>query len=98
MTIVVGQIEPLKKLKEILNKNGITRFNSIGAINNFIKNFDSEKNEVPKVIEKALDEEMKELQSVLIERQKNYNDLKAEILNELNHNSSFAPLKWCKLR
>lgn len=85
MTIVVGQIEPLKKLKEILNKNGITKFNSIGEINNFIKNYDYEKNEIPKVIENALDEEIKDLLSVLIKRQQNYDDLKADILNEINN-------------
>lgn len=85
MTIVVGQIEPLKILKEKLNKNGITRFNSIGEINNFIKNFDSEKNEIPKVIEKAIDEEINELQSVLIKRQHIYDDLRADILNEINN-------------
>ena len=42
MTIVVGKIEPLKKLKVILNDNGITRFNSIGEINEFLKNYESE--------------------------------------------------------
>jgi len=39
MTIVEGQIESLRKLKEQLSENGITRFNSIGDINNFIKNY-----------------------------------------------------------
>ena len=48
MTIVVGKIEPLKKLKETLNDNGITRFSSIGEINEFLKNYESEKNEIPK--------------------------------------------------
>ena len=86
MTIVAGQIEPLKKLKEALNKNGITRFNSIGEINDFIKNYGSEKNEVPKVIENSLDEEIRGLQSVLIKRQQTYDDLKAGILNEINNN------------
>jgi len=85
MTIVVGQIEPLKKLKEILNKNGITKFNSIGEINNFIKNYDSEKNEIQNIIENALDGEIKDLRSDLVKRQQNYDDLKADILNEINH-------------
>jgi hypothetical protein len=62
MAIVVGQIEPLKKLKEILNESGITRFNSIGEINTFIKNYESEKKEVPKIIENLLDEEIKKLE------------------------------------
>lgn len=84
MTIVVGQIEPLKKLKEILNKNGITKFNSIGEINNFIKNYDAEKKGIPKIIENSLDEEIKNLQSSLIKRQQIYDDLKVTTLNELN--------------
>lgn len=62
MTIVAGKIEPLKKLKEILNENGITRFNSIGEINTFINNYESEKKEIPKIIKKSLDEEITKLE------------------------------------
>ncbi len=62
MTIVVGKIEPLKKLKEILNDNGITRFNSIGEINAFLKNYESEKEEIPKITKITLDQEIKELE------------------------------------
>jgi len=62
MTIVVGKIEPLKKLKKILNDNGITRFNSIGEINAFINNYESEKKEIPKIIKISLDEEIKNLE------------------------------------
>ncbi len=85
MTIVVGQIEPLKRLKKILNENGITKFNSIGEINTFIKNYESEKQEIPKIIENLLDEEINNLQSDLIKCQQIYDDLKADILNELNY-------------
>ncbi len=62
MTIVAGKIEPLKKLKEILNKNGITRFNSIGEINTFIKNYENEKKEIPSIIKNSLDEEIRKLE------------------------------------
>lgn len=62
MTIVVGKIEPLKKLKEILNDNGITRFNSIGEINAFLKNYESEKEEIPKITKITLDQEIEELE------------------------------------
>lgn len=85
MTIVVGQIEPLKRLKKILNENGIARFNSIGEINTFIKNYESEKKEIPKTIENLLDGEFNNLQSDLIKCQQIYDDLKVDILNELNH-------------
>lgn len=85
MTIVIGQIESLKKLKEILNKNGVTRFNSIGEINSFIKNYESEKREIPKIIESSLDEEINNLQSELAKRQQIYDNLKVDTLNELNN-------------
>lgn len=62
MTIVVGQIESLKKLKGTLNQNGITRFNSIGEINAFIKNYEFEKEEVPKVVKTSLNEEINKLE------------------------------------
>ena len=58
MTIVVGQIESLKKLKEVLIENGITRFTSIGEINSFLKNYESEKEEIPKITKITLDEEI----------------------------------------
>jgi len=61
MTIVVGKIESLKKLKEILNDKGITNFNSIGEINAFLRNYESEKDELPNTIKIVLDQEIKEL-------------------------------------
>jgi len=84
MTIFVGQIEPLKKLKEILNENGITRFNSIGEINSFLKNYESERKEIPKIIENSLDAEINNLQSNLVKQQQIYDNLKVAILSELN--------------
>lgn len=84
MAIVEGKIEPLKKIKKILNQNGITRFNSIGEINDFIKNYDSEKSEILKLIENAFDAEINKLQSDLIKHQQLYDDLKADITNEIN--------------
>ena len=84
MTIVTGKIEPLKKLKEILNDNGISRFNSIGEINTFIKNYESEKKEIPDVITNSLDEEINKLQTALLKRQKILDDLKIETQNQIN--------------
>ena len=46
----------------LLNENGITRFNSIGEINTFIKNYEFEKKEIPKIIKNSLDEEIKRLE------------------------------------
>lgn len=84
MTIVVGQIEPLKKLREILNENGITRFNSIGEINSFLKNYESERKEIPKIVENSLDEEINNLQSSLFKQQQIYDDLRVTIRGELS--------------
>jgi hypothetical protein len=83
MTIVEGQIEPLKRLKEILSKNGITRFNSVGELNNFIKNYESEKKEIPSQIESAVDVDIQHMQSALFTCQQIYDDLKADVLNGL---------------
>jgi len=65
MTIVEGQIEPLKRLKEILSTNGITRFNSVGELNNFIKNYEAEKKEISSQIESAVDAEIQHMQSAV---------------------------------
>lgn len=62
MTVVVGKIEPLKKIKEILNENGVTRFNSIGEINEFLKNYKYEREELVKTTKVTFDQELKELE------------------------------------
>ena len=62
MTIVVGKIEPLKRLKETLNSHGIYRFNSIGEINAFLNDYDTEKKEIPTAVRNALNEEIKTLE------------------------------------
>jgi hypothetical protein len=84
MAVIEGQIEPLKKLKEILHQNGISRFGSIGDINDFIKNYETEKNEIPKLIENKLDAEINQLQANLAEYQQNYDILKADVSNEID--------------
>lgn len=84
MAIIEGQIEPLKKLKEILHQNGITRFGSIGEINDFIKSYETEKNEIAKVIENELDNEINQLQIDITEHQLHYDNLKSDVTNEIN--------------
>jgi hypothetical protein len=61
MTIVSGKIEPLKRLKETLHNHGIDRFNSIGEINTFLKQYESEKKDIPTTIKYAVDEEIEAL-------------------------------------
>ncbi len=62
MAVIVGKIEPLKKIKDILNDNDITRFNSIGETNEFLKNYDSEKEELINITKVSLDEEIKAIE------------------------------------
>ncbi len=61
MTIVTGKIEPLKRLKETLHSHGIYRFNSIGEINAFLKQYESEKKDIPATVKHATDNEIKNL-------------------------------------
>jgi len=62
MTIVSGKIEPLKRLKETLHGHGIYRFNSISDINIFLKQYDSEKKDIPTTVKHSTDEEIKSLE------------------------------------
>jgi hypothetical protein len=62
MTIVSGQIEPLKKLKATLRQEGMTRFSFIGDINHFTSNYESERKAIAKRIQTAFDTEISELQ------------------------------------
>jgi hypothetical protein len=84
MAVIEGQIESLKKLREILHQNGITRFSSVGEIIHFIKNFEIEKSELPKVIENELDIEINKLHLDFAKYQQDYNELNDEVTNEIN--------------
>jgi hypothetical protein len=84
MAIIEGQIEPLKKLKDVLHHNGITRFGSIAEINDFIKNYEREKNEIPKTIENEYDNEINQLQIDIAKYQQDCDILKRDVSNETN--------------
>ena len=84
MTVVAGKIEPLKKLKETLNASGVYRFNSIGEINRFLKEYDAEKSQLLSQIEKTVNEEIEGKQSSLAVKQQAYVKLTAKIRDELN--------------
>ena len=62
MTIVSGKIEPLKRLRETLLSHGIYRFNSIGDINAFLKQYESEKKDIPATVKRSTDNEIKDLE------------------------------------
>lgn len=84
MTIIEGQIQPLKELRETLSRNGITRFNSVGDINRFLKDFAAEKDSLHKFLEQELEKETKNLQSQLQNQQESYVKLKSSTQNEIN--------------
>ena len=84
MTIIHGQIESLKRIKTILNQKGIKRFNSIGDINEFIRNHEIEKQEVFLQIEQDLNNEIEDLIADKIKFQSIHDNLKTEITNKLN--------------
>lgn len=84
MTIVEGRIESLKKLNESLINNGISRFHSIGDINKFIKNFDTEKFEIEKHIESEVNSEIEDLIRELEIHKNDFDNIIDVISIELN--------------
>jgi len=62
MTIVAGKIESLKRLKDTLHSHGIYRFNSVGDINAFLHQFDSEIHDIPATVQRSTDEEINNLE------------------------------------
>ncbi len=84
MTIVEGQIETLKNLKESLSRNGITRFNSIGEIRSFVEQFEIEKTTLPPLIRGEVEAEIQDMQSMLSRHQQDCNELKANVRSEID--------------
>lgn len=84
MAVIEGQIEPLKKLKDILRQNGITRFDSIGEINCFRKNYETEKNAIPETVQNELDAQINQLQIDLAKYRHDYEDLRGSVTREID--------------
>lgn len=78
MTIVEGQIESLAKLKESLKRSGVTRFKSIGAIQTFLRDFETEQEQLPTQIEREIEQEIQNLQSTLESHKRAYDKLRAK--------------------
>lgn len=66
MAVITGKIESLKKLKALLNDAGINRFNSVGQINAFLKNFESERKEIPEAARMMLDKELRGIEDLIL--------------------------------
>ena len=83
MTIVEGQIETLKHLRESLRKSGVTRFNSIGEIRHFSKSFELEKEQLPIRIERVLDAEIQAAKLNLASAQKALHELESSVRQDI---------------
>lgn len=83
MTIVDGQIATLRELKEALVRSGITKFNSIGEIQSFLRDFETEKDQLPSRIERELEVEIQHMQSALESHQQAYDELGTRVRNEI---------------
>ena len=88
MTIVYGQIESLKRIKNTLNQKGISRFSSIGDINEFRKNYEYEKKQINDQIENDLKIEIDNLQKERINFQNILDKTKNENINKLKNRIS----------
>ncbi len=83
MTVVEGQIESLKRLKETLKGNGITRFSSLGDMDRFVKNYEAERRQLPDLIEGALETELQGMHAALARQEQIYQEVQATVGNEL---------------
>ncbi len=83
MTIVEGQIETLKKLKESLRKNGIDRFGSVGEIRRFLRDYETEKTRLPRRIEVEIDAEIHDMRSTLASHQQAYDESLSSVRNRI---------------
>ena len=83
MALVYGQIESLKKIRKKLDEKGITKFNSIGDIKKFLKNFENNKEEILFGIEHDFDLELDILQTEGYKLQKNYDTLKSNATTKI---------------
>ncbi|MDH4322988.1 MAG: hypothetical protein OEW90_02480, partial [Betaproteobacteria bacterium] len=81
--IVEGQIETLKNLKEALRRSGVTRFKSVGDIRSFLRDFETEKEQLPSRIERELETELRDMQSTLASHQQAYAEWRARVRHEL---------------
>lgn len=93
MTLIHGQIESLKRIRETLDRNGISRFNSINEIKKFLYNYENEKEELIFRIERQHELELDILQTKILFLQKEYEALKAETEAKLENRISQLKIK-----
>ncbi|MGB5499126.1 MAG: nuclease-related domain-containing protein [Maribacter sp.] len=98
MTLVYGQLESLKKLRETLDQKRISRFNTIGQLNKFIKNYEREKEELFFKIKQEFELELDTMQTEAFTLQQNYDTLKTNTETRLKESISKLKKKCETLR
>ncbi len=83
MARVIGQIESLKRLRIELDQKGISRFNSIGEINSFLKYYEFEKNSVYSKVEEEFDGEIESLHGEKLSFEEAYESKKLREIDDL---------------
>jgi hypothetical protein len=85
MTEVYGQIESLKSIRKTLDQNGINRFNSIGDLNRFLKNYENEKEELIFSVEREYELDLEILEAKNRVLQYEYDEVKKSVQEKLHH-------------
>ncbi len=98
MTIIYGQIESLTRIKDTLNQKGINRFNSIGDINKFKRNYEFERQNITNRIEHDLNIEIDDLRAIKKKLQKDYDDLKIRKIKKFNNRIIRIKRKYDRIR
>ena len=83
MTIVEGEIETLKTLRETLDRSGITGFNSVGEINRFLQDYESERKQLSSRVDAAFEAETQNIQATLGRLEEEYLEQKAKIKKQI---------------
>lgn len=76
MAIVKGKIDSLKRIRAELNQEGITRFNSLGDLQSFLKSYETERESILNHAADELESEIVVLQEDSMKYEALYNDLK----------------------
>ncbi|MCH9695195.1 MAG: NERD domain-containing protein [Gammaproteobacteria bacterium] len=79
MTIVEGKVETLKELNRALRRSGVSRFNSVGELTKFQREFETEKSLLPERIEQAVAKEIHDSQATLNKAQEAHKELRKQV-------------------
>ncbi len=84
MAHIHGQIDSLKQIRSTLDLNGISRFNSINELNDFLKNYKSEEKLIQQRFENEIAEDIIDLKQRIHYNQEVLKSLRNKSLREHN--------------